>query len=244
MNQQVIQQIQTTVKGFKNVRQEGLLYDVIRIGSEVESNVPGWYNSLSDLADADVPLSFFDQRQTSETSEVYTNMRKKTGIDTPWIFTSFGIGIVYPDPINADMFDGDRAAGKVLTQGVVNHSIANVFLGGADDKFLTGRIEHFPYGFGVTGNQMGSISSYASLLTNGDALGGNRFKFPNMPMILPKDISLSVRIDVSKTLKKILRALDTVKPIVCANGTIANEVLLISAFRGMRDIQQAGNYLR
>lgn len=240
----MIEKVQSSVEGFNNVRQEGLLYDVIRIGSEVEDNVPGWYKTLSNVADADVPLSFFDQRQTSEAGEAYTNMRKKTGIDTPWIFTSFGIGIVYPDPINTDMFDGDRAAAKVLSHGVVNHSVANIFLGGADNKFLTGRIEHLPYGFGLTGNQMGNIESYASLLTNGDALGGNRFKFPNMPMVLPKDISLSVRIDQTKALKKILRALDTVKPIVCANGTIANEVLIIAAFRGLRDIQQAGNYYR
>lgn len=247
MNQAEIQNIQQTDARFQNVRQDFLLYDVIRIGPEVPTDkAPGWYQSFTDLANADIPISFFNQRQESETGSAYTNMKKKTGLDWHCIFTDFGIGWFYPDPVNSDMYDGDRAAAKIFSTMLPQHVNGALYIGGADDKVLNFRPEMTPYGFGAVGNQAGgvSLSGMSSIVTMGDSLAGNRFQFANLPLKLPKDISLEVKLTLTRTAKDILRALNVVKPIVFENGTLANEVIIVAAFRGLREVQQVGDWRR
>ena len=123
---------------FTNVRQDFLLFDVLRIGPDIETNVQGWQISPAALAAADVPISFFDQRQESETGPAYSNMKKKTGLDWPVIFTDFGIGFFYPDPVNTEMYDGDRAAAKIWSQILPLHLNAAIYVGQVEDDRLAG----------------------------------------------------------------------------------------------------------
>jgi hypothetical protein len=231
--------------GFNNVRQDFLLFDVLRVGPDVETKVQGWETTLTALAAADTPISFFDQRQESETGVAYSNMKKKTGLDWPVIFTDFGIGFFYPDPVNTDMYDGDRASSKMWSQILPLHMNAAIYVGGADNKILSVRPEMCPYGFGAVGNQVGgNLAQYASLITQGDSLAGNRFIFKNLPLKLPKDISISVKLTLTAAAKRILNAMNTVKPIVFENGVWNNECMIIAAFRGMRDVQPIGDFHR
>jgi len=246
-NQQEIAAIQQSDARFKNVRQDFLLYDVIRIGLDVPTDkVPGWYTTLTELADADVPISFFNQRQESETGSAYTNMKKKTGLDWHCIFTDFGIGWFYPDPLNVDQFDGDRMAAKIFSGVLPQHVNGAIYIGGADDKILNFRPEHAPYGFGPVGNQASgqTLAAPSSLVTMGDSLAGNRFQFANLPLKLPKDISVEVRLTLTSAAKSLLRAMNEVKPIVFENGTWNNEVIIVAAFRGLREVQQVGDWHR
>lgn len=229
---------------FSNVRQDWVLYDTVRIGPDVPTNVTGWYPSFTALADAAVPISFFDQRQEGEAGTTYTNMKKKTGLDFSAIFTDIGIGLFYPDPVNVDMFDGDRAAGKLFGTTLPQHAHTGLFVGGSDLKILELRPEMQPYGFGPTGNQSGPTAGFSSLVNMGEALAGNRFRFANLPLKLPKDISISTKLTFSQQGKTLLRAMDTVKPISFATGDYPNEALIVCAIRGMREVQQLGNLHR
>ena len=108
------------------------------------------------------------------------------------------------------------------------------------------RPEHTPYGFGQVGNMQGgaSLQGSSTITTMGDSLAGNRFQFANLPLKLPKDISLEVRLTLTATAKDLLRKMDTVKPIQFANGTFNNEVIIIACFRGLREVQQVGDWHR
>lgn len=243
MNPAVIAAAQTA--DFKNVRQDFLLFDTIRIGQDVPTDqAPGWFKSLEDMANSGTKLSFFDKRQESETGSAYTNMKKKTGLDWPCIFTDFGVGFFYPDPVNVDMFDGDRAAAKLFTTTLPQHMAGGMYVGGSDDKILTFRPEQAPYGYGPVGNQAGNMAGFSSITGMGDALGGNRFQFANLPLKLPKDISISVQLDATKTAKDLLLKMKEVKPIVFENGTFTNEAIIVVALRGLRAVQQVGDWHR
>ena len=108
--------------GFNNVIQDFVLWDTVCIGADVPSNINGWFTSLTNMANSDVPISFFNQRQEGETGTAYTNMKKKTGLDWPADFQSIGMRFVYPDPINVDMYDGDRAAAKMFREVLPEHT--------------------------------------------------------------------------------------------------------------------------
>ena len=229
-------------KGFENVRLDYIMYDAIRIGTDVPTNVPGWFSNLTNLANSDNEISFFNVRQASEAGDYYTNVVKKTGLDFPCIFTDFGIGFFYPDPVNTQTYDGDRAAAKVFQSIFPQHCSLSLYIAGSDNKILTIRPEMAPYGFGPSGNQIGGVVQieYSSLITNGIPLAGNRFRFANLPLKLPKDIAVKAVLNLSNTAKTILRAMDTVKPMVFEDATWTNECLIVCAYRGIRDIQQLG----
>jgi len=239
-----VEQIRSANEAFVNVRQDFVLYDTIRIGANVPTNVNGWFDNFTNMLSSGNGFSFFDQRQESEAGTAYTNMKKKTGLDWPVIITDLGIRFYYPDPVNVDMFDGDRAAAKIFTDLVPEHSHCALFTGGGDDKLLTFLPEHAPYGFGTAGHQSGPTESYSSILTNGAPLAGNRFMFKNMAVALPKDISISIKLNFEKFAREALTLLAGVQPIVFANGTLVNECMIRITLRGMREIQQVGNYTR
>lgn len=242
--QDAIEEIRQKNTEFRNVRQDFLLYDTIRIGEDVPTNVNGWFANFTTLLASGGDFSFFDQRQESEAGTQYTNMKKKTGLDWPVIITDLGIGFYYPDPVNVDMFDGDRAAAKMFTDFVARHCSAALYTGGADDKLLTFLPEQAPYGFGTTGHQSGPTESYSSVLTNGSPLAGNRFQFANMAIALPKNFSISIKLTFAKAARDLLALLADVQPIVFANGTFNNEAMIRITLRGMREVQQLGNYTR
>jgi hypothetical protein len=242
--QNAVEEIRSAMPEFANVRQDFLLYDTIRIGENVPANVNGWFPDFTTMLSSGDGFSFFDQRQESEAGTSYTNMKKKTGLDWPIIITDMGIKFHYPDPVNVDMFDGDRASAKMFTQEVPTHSNCALFTGGGDDKLLTFLPEMAPYGFGVQGHQSGPVESYSSLLTNGVPVAGNRFQFANMAIALPKDISISIKLNIAKQGRDILALMAAVQPIVFANGTLTNEAEIRICIRGMREIQQVGNYTR
>lgn len=231
--------------GFNNVRQTFLLYDTIRIGADVPTNVSGWFTNFTTMLASAGNYSFFDQRQEAETTTAYTNMKKKTGLDWPCIFTDLGIEFYYPDPINVDMFDGDRAAGKMFADFCKRHSYCELFTGGADDKILTFLPEMAPYGFGTSGQQVGgTLVSYSAVLSNGDNLAGNRLQFKDWALALPKDFSVHVRLTLAKAARDMLALMQQVQPIAFANGSFNNEAMIRICFRGMREVQQVGNYIR
>lgn len=243
--QDAAEQARNMLPGFTNVRQTFLLYDTIRIGLDVPTNVSGWFTDFTTMLNSAGNYSFFDQRQEAETTTAYTNMKKKTGLDWPVIFTDLGIEFEYPDPVNVDMFDGDRTAGKQFSDFIKKNSYCELFVGGADDKLLTFKPEHAPYGFGTVGHQAGGTTvSYSSILSNGDALAGNRLQFKDWALALPKDYSLHVRLTLAKAARDMLALMAQVQPIVFANGTFNNEAQIKICFRGMRDIQQVGNFVR
>lgn len=234
-----------SMEEFQNVRQTFMLYDTIRIGKNVPTNVPGWFSGFDTMLNSAGNYSFYDQRQEAEASTAYTNMKKKTGLDWPVIFTDMGIEFYYPDPLNVDMFDGDRAAGKMFSDFVKRHSFCELFVGGADDKLLTFLPEQAPSGFGTAGHQAGGTTvSYSSILSNGEPLAGNRLQFKDWALALPKDFSLHVRLTFAKAARDMLALMENVKPIVFANGTFENEAMIRISFRGMREIQQVGNFTR
>ena len=239
-----IEEIRRSDPDFKNVRQDFLLWDTIRIGENVPQNVNGWYTSFTAMLADSNEQSFFDQRQESEAGSAYTNMKKKTGLDWPMIITDLGIQFMYPDPVNADLFDGNRTESKMFTDVVPKDVSCSLYTGGGDDKILTFLPEMAPYGFGTSGQQMGSIETFSSVLSNGVPIAGNRFIFKNMAIKLPKDISTSIKINFAKPARDLLALMATVKPIIFANGEYKNEAKIRIAMRGMRDIQQVGNYRR
>lgn len=231
-------------KTFLDVQQDFLLYATLRIGPAVPENVPGWYKSFTDLANADHQISFLDQQQEAEVGSTYTNMKKKTGLDWHCIFSDFGIGFELPDPLNVGQFDGDRAQAKMFASVVPQHCNGAIYIGGADNKILTFRPEQCPLGFGPSGNQNGPTASFGSLITNGIPLAGNRMQFANYPLVLPKDISISVRLNFSAQGKNLLKLMDEVAPISFANGEYQNEAQIKIAFRGLRQVQPIGNLRR
>lgn len=243
--EEIVAKIQSEVPGFKNVRQDFLLYDTIRIGSAVPTNINGWYADYTTMLAAGGVHSFFDQRQEAETGTTYTNMKKKTGLDWPVILTSFGIEFYYFDPINSDLYDGDRASAKVFMDLVKRHTDGALYVGGADDKILTFLPEHAPYGFGTWGNQVGGDTvGFSSLMSNGEPLAGNQFQFKNWALALPKDFSIAVRLNFAKAARDAMLAMATVKDIEFATGTLPGECMFRICARGMRDVQQVGNYIR
>jgi hypothetical protein len=232
-------------ESFSNVRQDFLLWDTIRIGPNVPTQVSGWFANFTDLLADGNKQSFFNQRQESEAHTAYTNMKKKTGLDWHVIITDIGIGFDYPDPVNVDMFDGDRSAAKLFTQKCMKDSSCALFIGGADYKILSFVPEMAPYGFGPQGNQVGgSLTSFSSLVTNGNPAGGNRFWFTNQAIPLPKDTAINVDWTMEKPLRDLLTAMVAPKPIVFATGDYVNEVKISVCIRGLREVQQLGNLTR
>jgi len=230
--------------GFKNVTQDFVLWDTICIGSDVPTNINGWYASLTAMANSDVPLSFFNQRQEGETGTAYTNMKKKTGLDWPVDFESIGARFIYPDPVNVDMYDGDRAAAKMFRETLPEHLSMGLYIGGADDKILSLKPPFAPAGYGPVSNQSGPTASYCSTGTMGESLAGNRFLWLKKALTLPKDISIEVRIGLTKKAKELLEAMNEVKPIEFENGTFVNWAAIEITLRGVRGIQQAGEWHR
>jgi hypothetical protein len=243
--QDAVEAIRQTDVRFQNVRQDFLLWDTLRVGANVPLNVSGWYaDFISMLADSD-RFSFFNQRSESEAHTTYTNMKKKGGLDWPIIITDVGIGFYYPDPINTDMFDGDRASSKLFKEMAMAHTNCSLFVGGADHKILSFVPEMAPYGFGPAGNQVsGDTLSYSSVMTNGLPDGGNRFWFTNQAIPLPRDTALNIDWTLEKAMRDLLTAMEAPKPIVFSTGSYANEVMVRICFRGLREVQQLGNMTR
>ncbi len=154
-----------------NVNQEFLLWDTVCIGSDVPANINGWYPTLAAMAASDVPISFFNQRQEGETGTTYTNMKKKTGLDWPVNVESLGIRFVYPDPVNVDMYDGDRTAAKMFREVLCEHTSLSLYIGGSDDKILSLKPAHAPSGYGPMSNQSGPTASFTSTGTMGQRKG-------------------------------------------------------------------------
>lgn len=233
-----------TENNIQRVLQDFLLWDTIRIGDNVPVNVNGWYSNFTNMLAEGDRFSFFNQRQESEARTAYTNMKKKTGLDWPIYINSIGIGFYYPDPVNVDMFDGDRTAAKVWNDLVPKHCSCAIYTGGADDKILSFLPEMAPYGFGSSGNMSGPSESFASIITNGVPEGGNRFLFPTQAIPLPKDTSLQVDITFEKSARDAMALLAEVQEIAFANGNLANECGIRVCIRGQRQVQQLGNYTR
>lgn len=229
---------------FSNVRQDFLLWDTIRIGDDVPTNVNGWYANFATMLAQGDRFSFFNQRQESEAHTAYTNMKKKTGLDWPIYITSIGIGFYYPDPVNVDMFDGDRTAAKVWCDLIPRHCSCSLYTGGADDKILSFTPEMAPYGFGSSGNMTGPMESFTSIITNGVPMAGNRFLFPTQEIPLPKDTAINLDITFEKAARDAMTLMASVQPIAFANGTLNNECGIRVAIRGQREVQQLGNYTR
>jgi hypothetical protein len=230
---------------FHNVRQDFLLWDTLRIGANVPTQVSGWFANFTDLLADGNKQSFFNQRQESEAHTAYTNMKKKTGLDWHVIITDIGIGFYYPDPINVDMFDGDRASSKLFNEMCMSDSSCALFIGGADYKILSFVPEMAPYGFGPSGNQVGgSLTGYASLVNNGLPTGGNRFWFTNQAIPLPKDTAINVDWLMEKPLRDLMTAMVAPQPIPFASGDYVNEVKVRVCIRGLREVQQLGNMTR
>jgi len=233
---------------YLNVRRDFVLYDTICIGDDVPQQTYGWFKNFTEMANNDSPYSFFNQRQEGETGDVYTNMKKKAGLDWPCIFLSMGIRFVYPDPVNTAMFDGDRAAAKMFMDVLPEHMTVSLYLGGSDHKITVVKPAYAPSGYGSQGNQSGPTSSYSSIISKGAPLAGNRFLWVENPLEVPKDYSIEVRLNLSSKAKDILRALHDVKPIAFAgnpetnpNGVqLSNWAMIEVTLRGTRDTQQDG----
>lgn len=232
--------------GFNNVRQTFVLYDSVRIGARpaAQSGINGWYASLTAMSAVSGGLSFFDQRQESEAGTIYTNMKKKTGLEWPVIFNDIGVDFYYPDPVNVDLYDGDRASAKNFCDFLRKHSVLELFTGGGDDKILTAPCEMLPWGFGTWGHQAGgNVEGYSSLLTNGMPVQSNRTNF-QWALALPRDTAIRAKITFAPAANEMMALMDDIKPIEFANGTFSNEAMIRVGFMGLRDVQQVGNYFR
>lgn len=242
---EAVEAVRQSQAGFNNVRQDFLLWDTIRIGSDVPVAVSGWFETFADFLADGYTHSFFNVRQESEGHTAYTNMKKKTGLDWHTIITDIGIGFYYPDPVNVDMFDGDRAGSKLFKELCASDSSCSLFIGGADYKILSFVPEMAPYGFGPAGNAVaGDMTGYASTLTNGLPNGGNRFWFTNQAIPLPKDTSINVDWTLEKPLRTLLESIVQPQPIPFASGDFTNEVKIRVCLRGLREVQQLGNLTR
>ncbi len=227
-----------------NVNQEFLLWDTVCIGSDVPANINGWYPTLAAMAASDVPISFFNQRQEGETGTTYTNMKKKTGLDWPVNVESLGIRFVYPDPVNVDMYDGDRTAAKMFREVLCEHTSLSLYIGGSDDKILSLKPAHAPSGYGPMSNQSGPTASFTSTGTMGQPVAGNRWLWLQQALPLPKDISIEVRLQLSTKAKQLLVLLNQVQPIEFLAGSFANWAMIEVTLRGMRQVQQTGEWHR
>jgi hypothetical protein len=229
---------------FNNVEQDFMLWDRVCIGADVPTNINGWYTSFAAMAASDVPISFFNQRQEGEVGTAYTNMKKKTGLDWPAKFDSMGIRFLYPDPVNVDMYDGDRAAAKIFREVLPEHLSLGLYIGGADDKILSLLPAYAPGGYGPVSNQSGPTASYASTGTMGVAIAGNRWLWLKKALMLPKDISIEVRFQLTTKGKQILALLNIPQPIEFLAGTFSNWAIMEVCLRGTRQVQQTGEWHR
>lgn len=229
--------------GFENVRQPFVLWDTIRIGENVNTAVQGWYTNFTNLMAAGNTHSFFDTRNEAEARLVSTNMKTKGQLAWPFIITDLGIGFYYPDPINAPLFDGDRAASKIFQETAMSETTMELFVGGADYKILSLIPEMAPYGFGPSGNLIGGtgLASPSTLMSNGLPSGGNRFWFTDQAIPMPQGMTININWNLEKRMREVLERLVAPQPIVFQSGTLANEVKVRIAIRGLRDVQQLGN---
>jgi hypothetical protein len=238
-----VRQIQQTQEGFENVRQPFVLWDTIRIGANVNTAVQGWYTNFTNLMAAGNTHSFFDTRNEAEARLVSTNMKTKGQLAWPFIITDLGIGFYYPDPINAPLFDGDRAASKIFQETAMSETTMELFVGGADYKILSLVPEMAPYGFGPSGNLIGGtgLASPSTLMSNGLPTGGNRFWFTDQAIPMPQGMTININWNLEKVMREVLEMLIAPQPIAFQAGTYANEVKIRIAIRGLRDVQQLGN---
>jgi hypothetical protein len=240
--QNTVEALQKTEQ-YKNVRQPFCLWDTLRVGTNVNKAVQGWYTNFINLLAAGNVHSFFDTRSQSEARLVSTNMKTKGKLEWPFIITDIGIGFYYPDPINTPLFDGDRSSAKLFQEFAMKETTIELFVGGADHKILSLIPEMAPYGFGPSGNLIGGtgLTAPSTIITNGLPTGGNRFWFTNFAIPMPRGTTINVDWTLETRMRELLTAMVAPHPIVFSTGTFENEVTVRICVRGLRDVQQLGN---
>lgn len=237
-----VREIQETQPGFQNVRQPFVLWDTIRIGTNVNTAVQGWYTNFTNMLAAGNTHSFFDTRNEAEARLVSTNMKTKGQLAWPFIITDLGIGFYYPDPVNSPLFDGNRASAKLFQEYAMSETTIELFVGGADYKILSLVPEMAPYGFGASGNLTGGtgLTAPSSLMTNGLPTGGNRFWFTDYAIPMPQGCTININWNLEQEMRRILTLMAAPQPIVFDTGSLDGQVKVRIAVRGLRDIQPLG----
>lgn len=229
----------------KLVRETYMIYDTIRIGTNVQDNYPGRLTSFSELATAE-SLPFFQTRSVND-GKAYCNLTQKDSMSWPMKIESLGIKFTYPSP-NADSsspYRARRESSKLFEMIILDHMYVDVII--REDTILTLKPMMMPTGYGVVGQEsredQNTAGTYSLIATNGLSSGNNRFKFVEKMLGIPRQTPWKAVLVISQQGKDILNDLGAVQPLEINNGAErANEALIEMSARGFRYVQRRGSY--
>jgi len=230
---------------FMNVVQWWEIFDRCLIGPSVDPKWPGCFASFTTMAAAP-EIPFLNIRSQSDVGPQYTNISSKDKIPWPFILESIGMRFLYPDPTvdSAAEHTAVMAATKIFQQYVCEHAIFEFWI--REDIHLSLVPTMMPAGFGVTGYVAGNSTTnswFSSTLNNGDPQGGNRWRFLDNLIKIPRECPIKGVLRFSEYGKDLLEQLDYVAPFDFLGETpFANMAMIEVTLRGKRGVQQRGEY--
>lgn len=229
---------------YNNVIETWQIYDCVRIGKNVPSKYPGGFNSFVQMALAD-EIPFLNIRNSSEAGLAYTNVSSKDKLPWPFWLESIGLRFLYPDPespANPAPLLGDNVMGKMFQQVIQEHAYFQFQI--REDTIVTLKPAHMPAGMGPSGyiSSIGGITSMGTVITQGQANMGNRWKFQGKPLNIPRDTPIKGILKFSDTGKQLLTAMGAPGEIPFGAAVWTNEAMIELTLRGKRGVQQRGEY--
>jgi hypothetical protein len=233
----------------RQARQTWIIYDTCRIGSLVPNSFPkGYANPAMVAADDHVP--FLDVRQSSEVGKAYTNITSKSKLPWPFDLESIGVRFVYPNPYNSGIVVNADAAAKAWQEILPDHSW--IEFGIREDTWLINKCSMTPPGYGPSGMAMYTNwqnNSFVSVEGQGNQAFGNRFRWIEGTIRIPADTPIWAKIYFSEYAKQQILNRIQLLPLDFKEGedasgedTTPNELSIEVTLRGVRRIQQVGEY--
>jgi hypothetical protein len=220
------------------------IYDTCNIGPSIDQKVNGWFTNFTELASA-TEVPFLNIRNESIAGRSYTNI---TSMDkTPWWFdlNSIGLRFIFPDPaVNvASEHLGLVTMSKYFCATLPEHCVVDFKI--RSYTFLTLKGSHMPAGHAPGGPMQlntGSNNSFTSLVSAGDRIIGNRWKFVGNERI-PKDTPISAHLYFDDYAKNMLRVWNDVPGIdFGAQEMFPNMPQIEMTLRGVKYEQRPGEF--
>lgn len=239
------------VEEIRKVRSEEqwVRYDSIVIGPGARDISDTWFNSFSELANAN-QLLWFTSRRTKEVGFSYSNI---SGPSEDWAQRIYQTGIEFiapPGLLGYETQSADAAVLPTIFTTMLPHRMSFQIKVQDLDEILRVPGIHLPGGTGVTGqSQNGAGFLIAEPGQTGDANLRNTWAWPQ-PVGIPAKSKIEVRGDIDDPLREALRELDTLPgfkkiPILQGNDPVktvnlANYYQIRIWHRGPRYVQLRG----
>lgn len=228
-------------KVFDNVNEDVVIYDTARIRKNIEGDAPKVFQNFTQLANVADGVPFFDIRNLAEVGKSYTNVESKDGLAYPFRLESIGCRFVYPDPFISGQFISDWAASKMFMQILPDHAHFELTI--REDIRVALKPVMMSAGWGVQGWSVGvGQPANTSVLTNGEPHLGNRFRFLQSAIDIPRNCPVRGRLKFSKYAQDMLEAMVAPNDLQFDDqGVFDNEALIEFSLRGVRGVQQRGD---